>query len=131
MTTFPSLETLKYLFVLYPPSTHAANPSGASYCSTEFDPTKQHPDSTNPFGNPPFPGNTYAGGPNWLAFLVKKNPSPLYAYNYAVSGHTVQRLKWQVTERFLPLAGKKPEYCPWESGNSLFSMFPDLRHWMI
>ena len=45
-------------------------------------------------------------------------------YDYAVCGHTVQGVKTQVKDKFLEYAGKKPEYCPWESENALFSKPP-------
>ena len=45
-------------------------------------------------------------------------------YDYAVCGHTVQGVRTQVKDKFLEYAGKKPEYCPWESENALFSKPP-------
>jgi hypothetical protein len=94
-----------------------------------YDTNKQPPNDKNPFGNPPFPGDTYAGGPNWLGYLVLKNQkSRLYIYDYAVNGHTVPRMKGQqVKDEFMEHAGKKPDYCPWESDNSLFSISFDVK----
>jgi hypothetical protein len=84
---------------------------------------KEPPNDNNPFGNPPFPGHTYADRYNWLGYLaqMKLETSPIYVCDYAVYGHIVQRMKGQVRDEFMPHAGKKPEYCPWESSNSLFS----------
>jgi hypothetical protein len=52
---------------------------------------------------------------------VQKADSPLLIYDYAVCGDIVQSMKSQVKEQFKETAGKKPEYCPWDSENSLFS----------
>jgi len=52
------------------------NDSGDSYSSIEYDVNGDHPGTTNPLGNPPYPGDTYAGGPNWVTFSV----STLTAY---------------------------------------------------
>jgi hypothetical protein len=43
-----------------------SNDSGASYTSIKYDPRGAYPNETNPLGNPPYPGKTYAGGPNWV-----------------------------------------------------------------
>ena len=98
--------------------------SGDSYSSIEYDTNQPPPHDSNPFGNPAFPGLTYAGGRNWLGYLAEKrsDSSPIYIYDYAVCGHNVQRMKAQVTYEFMEFAGKKPDYCPWESDNSIFSV---------
>ena len=116
--------------------------SGDSYSSTGYDVNGAHPSETNPLGNPPYPGDTYSGGPTWVKHLISTlsikvgylateyNQSPILAYDYAVPGATVQGLKWQVKEWFLPHAAQKPTWAPWTSDNSLFcisSLFFVLR----
>lgn len=107
--------------------------SGASYCQTGFDPNGTLPNAANPIGNPAFPGNTYAGGINWVGYVTAKyNTSLLFTYNYAVGGSTINRtlvnpgtpktLTEQV-DQFMAGAGKKPTATPWTTTNSLFSFF--------
>jgi hypothetical protein len=43
--------------------------SGDSYSSIGYDVHGDHPNTTNIFGNPPFPGTTTTGGPNWVSSL--------------------------------------------------------------
>ncbi|KAL4803367.1 hypothetical protein BDV18DRAFT_162931 [Aspergillus unguis] len=63
---------------------------GDSYTSTTFDITGEQPSASNPLGNPPFPGWTAAGGPNWISQLVGVyNSSLLLNYNLAYGGATV------------------------------------------
>ena len=68
-----------------------------------------------------FPGLTYneEGEPNWVGCLVAHYHSML-VYDYAVGGHTVYGVTSQVQQRFLPSVGQRPDWAPWESGNSLF-----------
>ena len=40
--------------------------SGDSYSSTAYNVKGDHPREENPLGNPPYPGLTYSGGPNWV-----------------------------------------------------------------
>jgi len=42
---------------------HISNYSGDSYSSMGYDVQGAHPSAENPFGNPPYPGRTYSGGP--------------------------------------------------------------------
>jgi hypothetical protein len=46
------------------------NGSGDSYSSTGYDVTGKYPSESNPLGNPPYPGWTTSGGPNWVFALV-------------------------------------------------------------
>lgn len=107
--------------------------SGDSYSSTGYDIHGANPSADNPLGNPPYPGDTYSGGPTWVSKFVctltydevgylctEYKQSPILAYNFAVPGVVVQRLTAQIKECFLPHAGKKPEWAPWTSKNSLF-----------
>jgi hypothetical protein len=56
-----------------------------------------------------------------IGYLIQKSDSPLLVYDYAVCGDSVHKMKYQVKEQFMETAGKKPDYCPWDSENSLFS----------
>jgi len=49
--------------------------SGDCYSSTGFDVRGELPSQRYALGNPPWPGYTTAGGPNWVGFLS-------YAYSY-------------------------------------------------
>ena len=62
--------------------------------------------------------------PNWVGHLVMSRLralQPLLVYNYAVGGHTVSGVKSQIDLWFLPHVGKKPDWAPWNSDESLFS----------
>ncbi|RKL36646.1 hypothetical protein BFJ72_g8195 [Fusarium proliferatum] len=74
---FPNLKTL---FVF-----------GDSYSRTGFDPSSEdQPSSSNPLGNPAFPGRTSANGPNWVGYLTTTyNESGFLTYNFAASGATL------------------------------------------
>ncbi|KAL2837132.1 hypothetical protein BJY01DRAFT_238013 [Aspergillus pseudoustus] len=75
----PRATTTKYLISF-----------GDSYTSTSFNITSTPPSSSNPLGNPPWPGWTSAGGANWISNLVAKyNDSLLLSYNLAYGGATV------------------------------------------
>jgi hypothetical protein len=59
---------------------------------------------------------------NWVGHLVAKhkaNPD-LLVYDYAVGGDDVDSLGDQVKGRFLPYAGRQPDWAPWKSDNTLF-----------
>ena len=63
--------------------------SGDSYSQTGFDPTLSLASSSNPLGNPTFPGWTTSGGPNWIGYYISQfNSSPVYSYNFASGGAT-------------------------------------------
>lgn len=63
--------------------------SGDSYSQTGFDPTLSLASSSNPLGNPTFPGWTTSGGPNWIGdYITQYNSSPVYSYNFASGGAT-------------------------------------------
>jgi hypothetical protein len=49
------------------------------------------------------------------------NPD-LLVYDYAVGGDNVLGLEDQVKKRFLPHAGRQPDWAPWKSDNTLFGM---------
>ena len=48
-----------------------ARTSGDSYSSIGYDVHGDRPNATNIIGNPPFPGDTTAGGPNWVRVSVR------------------------------------------------------------
>lgn len=97
---------------------------GDSYSSIGYTDFYPRPDKDHPLGNPsPVYFWTESGDkPNWIGHLVEKhkaNPD-LLVYDYAVGGDDVRALEYQVKERFLPYAGKQPEWAPWKSDNTLF-----------
>lgn len=108
---------------------------GDSYTQTGFDPTSTLPSASNPFGNPPYPGWTSAGGANWIDLnTAVYNNSLIYTYNYAYGGATTDAalvppytptvLSYvDQVNQFLNGAGKKPASTPWTSSNALFSVW--------
>ncbi|KIO31415.1 carbohydrate esterase family 16 protein [Tulasnella calospora MUT 4182] len=109
---------------------------GDSYTATGFDIGGTKPNSANVFGNPAYPGNTACGTvTNWIdEMVVRYNESPIYAYNFAISGATIDNsivpafstsIK-SVTEQvgqFISNLGSKPSYAPWTSSTAIFSFF--------
>ncbi|KAK7472013.1 hypothetical protein VKT23_000120 [Stygiomarasmius scandens] len=108
---------------------------GDSYTQTGFDPSSTPPQVGNPLGNPPFPGFTATGGPNWIDFdTTTNNNSLVLTWNYAYGGATIDAslvqpfdpsvlsLTDQVNQ-FLNGAAKKPASAPWTSKNALFSIW--------
>ncbi|KAF5025527.1 hypothetical protein F66182_2432 [Fusarium sp. NRRL 66182] len=104
---------------------------GDSYSQTGFDVNGQKPSSSNPLGNPPFPGWTAAGGANWIGSMVKEqNNSLVLSYNFAYGGATVDAnivkpyadtvlsMVDQVNQ-YSTTVGKRPDYAPWTSSNAL------------
>jgi hypothetical protein len=68
----------------------AAYCSGDSYSQTGFDPTLAAPSSSDPLGNPTFPGWTTTGGPNYLGYLIETyNTSLMLDWNFSSGGATV------------------------------------------
>ena len=108
---------------------------GDSYTATEFNITGQQPSSSNPIGNPPFPGWTSAGGANWIGNLVGTyNNSLLLNYNLAYGGATVNAslvppyspevlsLIDQVAE-FKQYLSPAPPSAPWTANNTLVAVW--------
>lgn len=95
--------------------------SGDSYSATGFDITDDRPlpSPENPLGNPPFPGHTWAVGPNWVSHLTSTfNRSLILTYNFAYGGATISddlvpstspieipSLATQIRHQFLPRTG--------------------------
>ncbi|KIK56259.1 carbohydrate esterase family 16 protein [Collybiopsis luxurians FD-317 M1] len=108
---------------------------GDSYTQTGFLPNETLPSAGNPFGNPPYPGFTATGGPNWIDFdTVTNNNSLIFTYNYAFGGATIdaslvapfEPTVLSVTDQvnqFLDTVANKPASTPWTSQNSLFSIW--------
>jgi phospholipase/lecithinase/hemolysin len=124
-TSWSGWSNVKHLFVF-----------GDSYTQTGFNVTSTQPSSSNPFGNPPYPGWTSSNGPNWVGFLTTTyNASTLLTYNMAYGGATVDStlvtpyaptvisMKDQVLTEFLPTYGSHPASAPWTSESSLFAFF--------
>jgi hypothetical protein len=125
---------VRYLFILLIFCSEADS-SGDSYTTVEYDVTREHPNEQNPIGNPEFPGRTWSPGANWVALfgvfwlevgylITEHNQSVILAHDFAVGGYVVQGVEREVHEWFLPYAGRQPDWAPWESDNSIFSMFP-------
>lgn len=108
---------------------------GDSYTATEFNITGEQPSSSNPLGNPPFPGWTSAGGANWIGNLVGTyNNSLLLNYNLAYGGATVNAslvppyspevlsLIDQVAE-FKQYLSPPPPSAPWTANNTLVAVW--------
>ncbi|KAL2812914.1 hypothetical protein BDW59DRAFT_178367 [Aspergillus cavernicola] len=108
---------------------------GDSYTATNFNITGAKPSTANPLGNPPYPGWTSAGGPNWISNLVAEyNNSLLLNYNLAYGGATVNAslvppytpevysLIDQVAE-FQEYLSPPPAFAPWKANNTLFAVW--------
>lgn len=62
--------------------------------------------------------------PNWVGHLItsrRQDGKKLLVYDYAVGGHTLSGVRHQIENWFLPHAGTKPEWVPWNAEESLFS----------
>ncbi|KAL9111443.1 MAG: hypothetical protein Q9227_004120 [Pyrenula ochraceoflavens] len=105
---------------------------GDSYSQTGFDSNATLADPSNILGNPPYPGWTTDGGPNWIDYLIATyNKSTTLSYNFAYGGATVDSalvepydpsvisLVGQVYE-FSNSIADKPAEAPWTSEDTLF-----------
>ncbi|KAI0093706.1 hypothetical protein BDY19DRAFT_918418 [Irpex rosettiformis] len=107
---WPGLENLEYLIVF-----------GDSYSSVqlEYD-GRPLPTETNRLGAlVPFPGTTWnePGKPNWVGHFLSKpgvNTS-LLVYDYAIGGHTVNNMRFQVLEEFVGTVNERPSCTPKDS----------------
>ncbi|PMD33864.1 carbohydrate esterase family 16 protein [Hyaloscypha variabilis F] len=62
---------------------------GDSYSQTGFSITGAKPSTSNPIGNPAFPGYTTTNGNNWITYLLQPaSPTTLLSYNFASGGAT-------------------------------------------
>lgn len=108
--------------------------SGDSYSQTGFDPTLTLASSSNPLGNPNFPGWTTSGGPNWIGYYVSQfNSSPVYSYNFASGGATTDA---NLVTPFLPTvlsfvdqvnlylkSVKTASFPKWNAADSVFAVW--------
>ncbi|EPS37970.1 hypothetical protein H072_8328 [Dactylellina haptotyla CBS 200.50] len=116
-----SSTPIKYWFVF-----------GDSYTDTGFNAYGTQPSTSNPLGNPNFPGNTLSGGANYVGLTIttyKKNT--LFAYCLGISGATVD------PSLVKPVQGKaldvemntftsqyaSKSLIPWTSTDTVFSFF--------
>ncbi|KAH7141058.1 hypothetical protein EDB81DRAFT_692667 [Dactylonectria macrodidyma] len=102
---------------------------GDSYTKTGFDAEGDQPSSSNPLGNPAYPGRTSSNGPNWVDYLtVRYNDSSIFSYDFAVGGSTVDNsiikngydFVDQLYEDFIPNYGDGET---WSSETSLFAVW--------
>lgn len=103
--------------------------SGDSYTRTAWSYTGTLPSSSNPFGNPAFPGTTSANGLNWIQHLTTThNSSLILTYNFAIGGATIDNdlvtgstdVAEQVEDRFIPNFSDSDL---WEPPSTLFSFW--------
>ncbi|KAI8675987.1 hypothetical protein NCS57_00501600 [Fusarium keratoplasticum] len=119
---------------------------GDSYSQTGFDISGEKPSSSNPLGNPPFPGWTASGGVNWVGSMAAEvNSSLVLAYNFAYGGATVDA---DIVTPYLPTVhsmedqvdlfvnnlAKRPDYAPWKASNTLAGVWMGVNdvgnsHW--
>jgi hypothetical protein len=108
--------------------------SGDSYSQTGFDPTLSLPSSSNPLGNPTFPGYTTSGGPNWIGYYITQyNSSPVYSYNFASGGATTDaKLVTPFASTVLSFvdqvnlylkSSKTAGFTKWNAANSIFAVW--------
>ncbi|KAJ4326743.1 hypothetical protein N0V84_002863 [Fusarium piperis] len=119
---------------------------GDSYSQTGFDINGEKPSSSNPLGNPPFPGWTAAGGVNWVGSMAAEvNSSLVLAYNFAYGGATVDadivtpylptvRSMEDQVDQFVNNLSKRPNYAPWKASNTLAGVWMGVNdvgnsHW--
>ncbi|KAF8625822.1 hypothetical protein AX15_005202 [Amanita polypyramis BW_CC] len=131
---WPSFACVKFMFIL--------SESGDSYSSVGYHlDQRRPPNAVQPLGIT-YPGFTWneENEPNWVGHLVTKyypaprytpnceengqDPeymsSPLLVYDYARGGDTMDGVKHQITNWFLPKGGTKPDWAPWSADTSLF-----------
>ncbi|CAG7562363.1 unnamed protein product [Fusarium equiseti] len=65
---------------------------GDSYSTVGFWPGSELPSASNPIGNPQLPGQTTAGGINWVGHVTSTlNTSQILTYDFAYSGATIDK----------------------------------------
>ena len=103
--------------------------SGDSYSAVGYHPRNPFPSESEPLGVP-FPGQTWtesdpmsdSSNANWVGHLVtfrRKDGKSLLVHDYAVGGHTINGVKSQIENWFIPHAGKRPSWAPWHANNRL------------
>ena len=99
--------------------------SGDSYSSTDFNPKKEQPSPTNPFGNPPLPESSSIDQ-KWIHYLTMTyNSSVIQTYNMANYGATMDGFVRFYHEHFMPHYGisNHTGAARWNATNSLFTTF--------
>ena len=99
--------------------------SGDSYTTTNFDPKKEQPSLSNPFGNPSLPKSSSIHQ-KWIHYLtLTYNSSNLQTYNMASSGATMDAFVRFYHEQYMPYYGitNHTSAKGWNSTNSLFATF--------
>lgn len=120
---------------------------GDSWTTTRFYPGGEQPSTSNPLGNPAFPGNTSSSGPNYVGYLATQyNHSFIKVYDLAFGGSTIDAgihhpfLYWldffhQLKDSFLRYYTKTDNTITsplgWTPQNSLFSTFFGINDVMI
>lgn len=104
---------------------------GDSYTSTSFTVNGLLPSPENPFGNPPYPGQTTVSGPNWVGNLIHDlSPPATLSYNFAFGGSVIDSAFIpsakslynfvNATEVFVSLFNPQKVNIPWTGTNSAF-----------
>ncbi|KAI0737379.1 hypothetical protein C8Q80DRAFT_1115116 [Daedaleopsis nitida] len=115
--SWPGLAKIKNLVVF-----------GASYCDVGYNSKSPYPTAEQPLGVE-FPGNAWCepGKPNWVGHLIlqvkAQHGQQLLAYVYALGGDTVQGVKRQVHQQFIPHLSSRPHWAPWTSVDTIFMTF--------
>ena len=99
--------------------------SGDSYTATDFDPNKEQPSLSNPFGNPSLPKSSSISQ-KWIQYLTMTyNSSAIQTYNMASYGATVDGFVRFYHEQYMPHYGivNHTSATGWNSSNTLFATF--------
>lgn len=99
--------------------------SGDSYTSTDFNPKKEPPSPSNPFGNPSLPKSSSIDH-KWIHYLTMTyNSSAIQTYNMAGYGATMDGFVRFYHEQYMPYYGisNHSGAAGWNTTNSLFAMF--------
>ncbi|EPS38651.1 hypothetical protein H072_7634 [Dactylellina haptotyla CBS 200.50] len=107
---------------------------GDSYTYTGFNAWGAQPSTSNPLGNPTFPGDTTSGGANYVGLAITTyKKSTLFAYSLGISGATVDpTLAFPTQGRALDVemntwiqqySNRATVGVQWTGDNTLFSMF--------
>ncbi|KAK6504516.1 hypothetical protein TWF506_002710 [Arthrobotrys conoides] len=107
---------------------------GDSYTYNGFNPWGAQPSTSNPLGNPAFPGDTTSGGANYIGLTVSTyKKSDLFAYGFGISGATIdpalayptqgRALDVEISMWIQQYSNQATVGVPWTSDNTLFSLF--------
>lgn len=109
---------------------------GDSLTTTRFNHHQEQPNLANPFGNPPWPGNSSSAGPGWVAFLTGwYNGTFIRTANMARGGATTDEIlippfraigrsfTQQMFDWWWPTYATQESTMNWGSHNTLFAMW--------